>query len=570
MYTCAADGFCGGTLCGNGERELAEECDDGNTVDDDGCTNDCRESVCGNGRVDPGEECDDSNQYDEDDCTNMCSVAKCGDGVRGPGELCDDGNGDDNDQCSSTCVPLICGDGLTFGEEECDDGNSDDTDDCTTTCKLPTCSDGLANGSETHTDCGGSCGGCPHGSECESDSECVSGVCAQSLCVGEFEIVAGSSHTCVLLEKPGGGFVRCWGKGGECQLGHVEDCQNIGDGMGPTPSELGNVDIGEPATLLAAGAKHTCAGLVGGNVRCWGYNPEGILGFMSGKVGEAAVGRGNVIQVVAGSEHSCVLFYGGFVRCWGDGAQGKLGYGSSEDVVIAAAKGNVPIGGAVNQLAAGDNHTCALLESGSVRCWGAGGYGQLGYGNRDNVGDSDDSPIDQDVLIGGTVKQLAAGARHTCALLTAGGVRCWGDGSRGQLGYVDTDNIGGNDNDTPEAHGLVNVGGEVRQIVAGGAHTCALLEEDGTIRCWGKGRDGQLGYGDTEDVGYNEEPVDRVAVQVDEDKDVIQLAAGGDHTCALLEGGAVRCWGLNTDGQLGYGDNDNRLEPPMEDVPYYF
>ncbi|MBC8292718.1 MAG: hypothetical protein H8E45_06075, partial [Proteobacteria bacterium] len=79
-------------------------------------------------------------------------------------------------------------------------------------------------------------------------------------------------------------------------------------------------------------------------------------------------------------------------------------------------------------VAVGGYHTCATLDSGIVRCWGYGSSGQLGYGNTDSIGDNEDPVSAGDVNVGGTVVQLAAGLNHTCALLDSGAVRCWGRG----------------------------------------------------------------------------------------------------------------------------------------------
>ncbi len=218
-------------------------------------------------------------------------------------------------------------------------------------------------------------------------------------------------------------------------------------------------------------------------------------------------------------------------------------------------------------LVTGSNHTCALLETGAVRCWGGGGNGQLGHGNTDTIGDDETAAASGDVNVGGRVVQLAAGGSHTCALLETGAVRCWGYGVYGQLGYGNTDHIG--DDEVPATAGDVNVGGRVVQLAAGRKHTCALLET-GAVRCGGRGVYGQLGYGNQDRIGDNEAPA--TAGDVNVGGSVVQLVAGGDHTCALLETGAVRCWGEGDLGQLGYGFGgdigDDEGPASAGDVPY--
>ncbi len=140
---------CGGScppctsFCGDGVLDPGEECDDGNDVNDDSCTNVCTLPVCGDGILQPGEACDDGNSVNDDSCTNVCTLPVCGDGILQPGEACDDANEVDDDACTNQCTLPLCGDGILQPGEECDDGNSVDDDDCTSVCTLPVCGDGI-------------------------------------------------------------------------------------------------------------------------------------------------------------------------------------------------------------------------------------------------------------------------------------------------------------------------------------------------------------------------------------------------------------------------------------------
>jgi len=262
-----------------------------------------------------------------------------------------------------------------------------------------------------------------------------------------------------------------------------------------------------------------------------------------------------VIQLVAGALHTCALLENGGVRCWGDGTSGQLGYGNTNNIgddEHPAATGNVDVGGEVTQLAAGTSHTCAVLKEGRVRCWGSNVFGQLGYGNTNDIGDDETPASAGDVNVGGPVMQLVAGSRHTCALLEDGRVRCWGLGTSGQLGYRSSNNIG--DGEHPAAAGDVNVGGTVTQLAAGSSHTCAIVESR-TVRCWGSGGSGQLGYGNPNTIGDDEYP--EAAGDVNVGRPAIQLAAGAYHTCALLDNDQVRCWGSAAEGKLGYGNTSD-------------
>lgn len=142
---------CSLAACGDGYRlEGQEECDDGNGSDEDACLVGCVAARCGDGiqRQDLGPEddgyeaCDDGNSLDSDDCLTHCVRARCGDGIVGPGEACDDGNEVMDDGCHE-CGLGLCGDGVLQAEEECDDGNDDDHDDCTAACQVARCGDGI-------------------------------------------------------------------------------------------------------------------------------------------------------------------------------------------------------------------------------------------------------------------------------------------------------------------------------------------------------------------------------------------------------------------------------------------
>jgi cysteine-rich repeat protein len=424
-----------------------------------------------------------------------------------------------------------CGDGSAERGGACDDQNGEAGDGCSDCAVEP----------------GWACDGA------------TPSVCAPAI----VSIDGGATHTCAAL---GTGETLCWG-GGEkpLQLGYDYDqWQNIGDDE--TPASLGPLRIEGTVREVAAGGRHSCALLASRALRCWGFNGEGQLGYAgrdyfgdATQVEDIHVGA-PVKHVVASDLHTCALLTTQNVRCWGHGP--CLGYGTLDeigDTETPESAGDVNIGGPVQQLAAGGAHTCALLTTGTVRCWGDNYYGQLGY---PNVGShsGDRTPADLgDVDVGGAVRQVVAGANHTCALLESGKVRCWGEG--GILGYGNDNAIG--DDEPPAAAGDVDLGVLAEGIVAGDYHTCALTAA-GTVHCWG-GRDGGFGatgYGTTHPIGDDELPSSMGAVNVGEP--VSLLAAGGSHTCAVLPGSKLRCWGLNSHGQLGYAHQENigDDEPP--------
>jgi cysteine-rich repeat protein len=579
--TCAAaQDTCIFDACGNGITGDGEMCDDGNVIADDGCSADCKSTeICGNGVIDDqqGEECD--GRGNSEDCDDDCTAASCGDGFVNPeaGEQCEP----TSPGCDDSCQRTNCGDGIKDPGEDCDEG-AINTATCDLDCTFPACGDEVHNllAGEPCDDGGNS-------STCDFDctpAQCLDG--ALNAAAGE-ECDAGGESTecdadCTVVRCGDGVLNRTAGEtcdpGGQPSEICDDDCtlRECGDGVWNLPAgeecDDGNLDNNDECTVFCEVADCT-DGFQNGDeidVDCGGHcGPHSCEPLQNCSISEDCTGvcmGGTCVphsgDLATGAMHTCTLLDTGKVRCWGEGALGRLGYGSQVDIgdnETPSTAGDVDLGGTVVQLAAGRDHTCALLDTGAVRCWGHGGYGQLGYGNINNIGDNETPASANTVNVGGTVIQISAGAIHTCALLDTGAVRCWGYGRSGQLGYGDTNNIG--DNETPASAGDVNVGGTVIQIAAGYTHTCALLDT-GNVRCWGDGGYGQLGYGDTNNIGDNETPASAGDVNVG--GTVVQVAAGYAHTCALLDTGAVRCWGAGSSGRLGYGNINNigDDEPP--------
>src|SRR5262249_29406613 len=153
---------------------------------------------------------------------------------------------------------------------------------------------------------------------------------------------------------------------------------------------------------------------------------------------------GGTPVALAGGQSTCAILDTGTVKCWGEGEDGKLGYGSTNDVLNpAAAPSTVDLGGGrtATAIATGQSQTCGIVDNGTVRCWGENQYGQLGYGNATEIGDNESpggaGPVD--LGSGRTAVAISAGRYFTCALLDNGTVRCWGEGANGQLGYGSTE-----------------------------------------------------------------------------------------------------------------------------------
>jgi alpha-tubulin suppressor-like RCC1 family protein len=215
-------------------------------------------------------------------------------------------------------------------------------------------------------------------------------------------------------------------------------------------------------------------------------------------------------------------------------------------------------GSGVVSVTAGGWHTCALLDSGAVKCWGFDYYGQVGDGAGDDPQES--RPVDVVGLgTGSGGIAITAGAYHTCVLLDSGAVRCWGSDYYGQVGDGADDNA--NKYTPVDVFGL-GAGSGVIAITAGAYHTCVLLDS-GAAKCWGDDYYGQVGDG-ADDNANEYAPVD--VVDLGAGSGIVAIAAGNNHTCALLDSGAVKCWGRDYYGQLGDGADDNANEYAPVDV----
>lgn len=307
-------------------------------------------------------------------------------------------------------------------------------------------------------------------------------------------------------------------------------------------------DLVQFVQVTGGGYGHTCGRTTGGAVQCWGNNESGQLGDGEGgqyddrstvPVDVAGLATG-VQDISAGDNHTCAVTAGGGVQCWGDNDYGQLGDGS--DVDQPAPVGVAGLATGVRAVAAGSTHTCALTAAGGVKCWGGNGWGQLGDGTTTDPS----APVDVVGLASG-VQAIWAGQSHTCALTAAGGLKCWGNNVSVQLGDGTTEPFRATPVD------VVGLTSGVQSAAAHTDHTCAVTTGGG-LKCWGYNETGQLGNGTTE---ASLAPTDVTGLT----SGIQAIAAGRDHTCALTTGGGVKCWGANVQGQLGDGTNTDRLTP---------
>ena len=392
----------------------------------------------------------------------------------------------------------------------------------------------------------------------------------------------GNEHSCALMGSLGQSFVKCWGENSSGQLG-LGDNHDRGGSLQSLEDNLLAVDLGAEGTTpwrISAGGDHTCAVFTNGGLKCWGKNHAGQLGLGDTKnrgdkaeqMGESLPyivldGNVGVSEVSTGGAHTCALLNSGEIKCWGLNNHGQLGLGDFKSRgdeegevgtdLIAVVLGNKYLSKAIS---AGREHSCAISIKGTLFCWGKNDKGQLGVGDNEER----NQPTAVDVGGGLTVKSVSAGGEHTCALLSDDSMKCWGEGGAGQLlGEVP------DDQNAPSTAMDLDDNFAAKDISMGPEHACALLNH-GQVKCWGKNDEGQLGQGDTDSVGKAsgdpDDETDEIPT-VDLGTNIVARAVvvGTSHSCAIVNGGAVKCWGKNNFGQLGLGNSVDNVDPHIGD-----
>jgi alpha-tubulin suppressor-like RCC1 family protein len=276
-------------------------------------------------------------------------------------------------------------------------------------------------------------------------------------------------------------------------------------------------------------------------------------------------GPGPALSVAAGRNHTCAVVSSGHVFCWGDGSKGQLGDRSANPSSFPVEVLNIT--NAV-QVAARGNHTCTVLATGHVQCWGENNEGELGDGSSLMK----KTPIEVKGISDAT--QVAAGESSTCALLSTGHIDCWGSNARGALGNGETGPEPCTEAERSCSLTPVEVTGiaTATSVEAAGEHVCALLS-DGSEKCWGANEHGELGTGSNvgpETCFYHWRgagpgaPCSRTPVSVQGIMAVRAIGTGGNDSCAALESEAVECWGDDHSGELGDGNSGADSDIPAE------
>ena len=466
----------------------------------------CQSPSCGDEKVEAGEECDNMADLASGACLK-CKTAKCGDGA------------------------------VYAGHEQCDDGNLVSGDGCSATCRAE-----------------------------------------------PVELAVGRDITCA---RSSTGLVKCWGYNGRGALG-LGDNTNRGDSMNTVPSKLPAIDLGtgRKATAISARGGSVCALLDNRDLKCWGNNWLGQLGTgdknivgddpeeMGDKLKPVLLGSSKAIAVSAGDTHTCVVLDGdgGQAKCWGAEEYGQLGQDRPGELIspkdlpaIKLARPAVAISASnyisASKVAESGGASCALLDTGTVQCWG----------ERDFVPHSSTTDLDSSAGIGdyagemsgvpvlgfgtGRVAKSIVAGNVSAAVLDDGSLRLWGTGS--QLGQpnLGSNNIGLVPAELASLPAVqIGSGKKVKSISVSKSFACAVFD-DGMLKCWGFGSSGELGLGAT--LSTTDAPSSVPSVNLG-GVAARQVGTGFDHTCAILADGKLKCWGNNSNGELGLGDTNNR------------
>lgn len=355
------------------------------------------------------------------------------------------------------------------------------------------------------------------------------------------QISGGENFSCGIFD----GAAYCWGNNADGRLGIGVDFNRTWFVKTPAPV----VGLGSNMLQVATGSRAACGLLSNGTVKCWGDNSYGQLGngtTNDSLVPVAVVGLSNVKSLAVGMayDHMCAVKQSGQVVCWGFNDRGQLGNGttnhSSTPVNVTGLSSNV------ETVFVGISTSCAIV-AGAAKCWGSGGSGQLGNGSFN----SSSIPVQVSGLTSG-VTDMALGGISTCAIV-AGAAKCWGSNNFGQLGNGTL-----NTSLTPaQVYGLT---ANVKNIMSGYNHVCAIVNTSigargNEMQCWGNNDFHQVGSTNNYEM---------IPFTVASTNGSTKLGSGRNHSCTIIMSSVMRCWGLNSDAQLGIGTQEPEVATPTD------
>ena len=355
-------------------------------------------------------------------------------------------------------------------------------------------------------------------------------------------IAAGDAHTCAIASND---VVWCWGDNTYGQLGSSAHA-SIPNGYALSPVQAAALPGGRVARRITSGNRHVCVLADDGTVWCWGENGFGQVGdsSLSNQPDPVQVTLGGAATLVAaGGNTTCAVLTNNSVYCWGRNNRGQLGKGSASTFAQATPTvvTSIPSQLIVSSLDVGALHTCATSTAGDTWCWGAFDNGRLGTNGSSDVF----TPQRISTLSSGMSADVAAGFDHTCAVVGTA-AWCFGRNNNGQLGVdpsVTTEGF------SPSA---IQLSANARSVHVGTGFSCVVLVTN-AVECFGVNDNGQLGDTTMNSPRYTSAGVSGLSANI------VDVAIGASHTCAVTNAGAVKCWGLNSLGQLGDSTQTRRL-----------
>ena len=357
-------------------------------------------------------------------------------------------------------------------------------------------------------------------------------------------IATGWNHSCGIYEQQ----AYCWGSNSSGQLGNGTQTSS----QVPVPVSTTGALAGKTIKSISAGSEHTCALASDNLTYCWGGNSYGQLGINSTTrslipvaINTAGVLNGKTIKVMDASYvNTCVVASDDQAYCWGFNFRGQLGNGTTtqSNIPVAVTTSGVLSGKTIKSIAITLYHACVIASDDQAYCWGENS-GKLG--NNSNA--QSNVPVavyTAGALSGKTLKTIAPGYSHTCALSTDNIAFCWGTGDEGQLGN-------GSSNPTlvptiVTTSGALS-GKTISTLMSSDWNSCVTTTE-GKGYCWGRNTDGQLGNGTTT-VSNVPTPIDMTGALAG--KSITTISGSYYHTCAQASDNQAYCWGQNNDGRLG-------------------
>lgn len=287
--------------------------------------------------------------------------------------------------------------------------------------------------------------------------------------------------------------------------------------------------------------------------------PNDPYGFVQLSLGDGfQAGQPEDNATLGGSSYTtCAILSDGTLRCWGANSYGQVGDGSRNTQRYTPAIATVPAGKtpiSVSSSSSDGAHICAIMDDGSLYCWGLNNQGQLGLGHYCqsgsyvdgcNGGSGHSTPTQVNLPTGRTAEAVATGQSHTCVILDDGSVWCWGDNGYGRLGLGNSSNSG-DWRYTPNPV-MMPSGTSAIAISLGADHSCMVVD-DGRAFCWGRNYFGQIGDGTSEDSNNRYMPTQVVGYS-----NFNSISAGSGYTCAITNVKTLKCWGENNNQRLGLG-----------------